>query len=264
LRQAASAADGVIHLAFMHDRIFSGDMQGAATADRRVIETFGDVLAGSDRPLVIASGFSGIAPGRVMTELDGHGLELPPPAQLGALAAQAGGVQTRWANAELVLSFAARNIRSSIVRISPTCHGKGDHGFLPRLIGIARSKGVSGYPGDGSACWPAVHVRDAARLFRLALEKAPDGSTLHAVGDEGVPLGDIAHSIARQLDIPVLAIAREDVGAHFGSMAPFMAIDGRASSALTQELLGWKPVEPGLLEDLEQGHYFAEPEAAAA
>jgi nucleoside-diphosphate-sugar epimerase len=150
------------------------------------------------------------------------------------------------------------------VRISPTCHGNGDHGFIPRLIGIARTKGVSGYPGDGSTRWPAVHLLDAARLFRLALEQAPAGSTLHAVGEQGVPFGDIARTIGRQLGVPVAAISKQEVGPHFGSMTPFMAIDGMASSTLTQELLGWKPVGPGLIEDVEQGHYFVVSETAAA
>jgi nucleoside-diphosphate-sugar epimerase len=261
LRRAASAADGVIHLAFMHHRVFSGDMHGAADADRRAIETFGEVLARSNRPFVVASGLGGLNPGRAMTELDGHTVELPATAHVGAL----GGLQTRLASAELVLSFAMRGIRSSILRISPTCHGIGDrHGFIPRLIAIARCMGVSGYPGEGSSCWPAVHLLDTARLFRLALEKAPAGSTLHAVAEQGVPLRDIAQAIGRQLALPVAGISKENIAEHFGSMAPFMAIDGLASSTLTQELLGWKPVEAGLIEDLQCGHYFEAPQAAAA
>jgi nucleoside-diphosphate-sugar epimerase len=265
LRQAARTADGVIHLAFMHDRVFSGDMQGAADADRRAIETFGDVLAGSDRPLVVASGLAGLTPGRVMTELDGHTVELPAGARVDALPRQVAGLHTRLASAERVLSFAAQGIRSSIVRISPTCHGKGDrHGFIPRLISIARNQGVSAYVGDGSTCWPAVHLLDTARLFRLALENAPAGSTLHAVAEQGVPLRDIAQAIGRQLTVPVAVISKEEIGEHFGSMAPFMAIDGLASSALTQELLGWRPVAAGLIEDLQAGHYFEAPQAAVA
>jgi nucleoside-diphosphate-sugar epimerase len=261
LRRAAAAADGVIHLAFMHDRVFSGDMQGAADADRRAVEIFGEVLAGSNRPLVIASGLGGLRPGRVMTELDGHTVDIPAAAHAGVL----GGLQTRLASAELVLSFAARGVRSSIVRISPTCHGSRDrHGFIPRLIAIARSTGVSGYPGDGSSCWPAVHLLDTARLFRLALENAPAGSTLHAVAEQGVALSEIAHAIGRQLGLPAARISNEDTGKHFGPMTPFMAIDGRASSTLTQELLSWKPAGPGLIEDLEQGHYFDIPQTAAA
>ena len=265
LRRAAATADGVIHLAFKHELAFSGDMQGAADADRRAIETFAKALAGSDRPLLIASGLAGLTPGRVSTERDGHGLAQPGAAHGSALAAQIRGLQTRMENAELVLSFASHGIRSSIVRIAPSCHGRGDHhGFVPRLIGVARAKRVSGYVGDGSNAWPAVHLLDAARLFRLALEKAPAGSTLHAVADEGVQVRDIARVIGRHLDVPVAAISAEDAREHFGAMAAFVAIDGMASSTQTQELLSWKPVEHGLIADLEQGHYFELAEPAAA
>ena len=135
-------------------------------------------------------------------------------------------------------------------------HGDGDNGFMATLVGIARAKGVSGYIGDGSSRWPAVHRLDAAHLFRLALEKAPAGSVLHAVADEGVPVRAIAEVIGRHLDLPVVAIAPEDAGAHFGFLAAFLGLDSPASSALTRELLGWQPTHPGLIDDLEQGHYF--------
>src|SRR6202023_1227226 len=176
LRSEAAASDGVIHLAFKHDSAFSGGFQAAADADRHAIETFGEALAGSDRPFVIASGTLGLVPGRVGTERDGHGPE--------AGAALIGGAHTRMANAEMTLSLASRGVRSSIVRLAPTVHGEGDHGFVATLIDIARDKGVSGYIGDGSNRWPAVHVLDAAHLFRLAVEQAPAGSRLHAAGDE--------------------------------------------------------------------------------
>jgi nucleoside-diphosphate-sugar epimerase len=249
LHSAAGSSDGVIHLAFKHDLAFSGDFQGAADADRRAVETLGDGLAGSDRPLVIASGTLGLAPGRLATERDGHGADATPAA-LGA------GPQTRLATAELTLALASRGVRSSVVRLPPTNHGDGDNGFVPALVRIAREKGASGYVGDGTNRWPAVHRLDSARLFRLALESAPAGSTLHAIADEGVPIRDIAEVIGRHLDLPVVAISPDDAGEHFAWLAGFLAADSPASSALTRELLGWDPTHPGLIADLEQGHYF--------
>jgi nucleoside-diphosphate-sugar epimerase len=249
LRDAAAASDGVIHLAFKHDIAFSGGFQAAADADRRAVETFGETLAGSDRPFVIASGTLGLLPGRVATELDGHGSE-PATAHL------SGGPQTRLATAELVLALASRGVRASVLRLPPTNHGDGDHGFMATLVGIARDKGVSGYIGDGASRWPAVHRLDSAHLFRLALEQAPAGSTLHAVADEGVPIREIAAVIGRHLDVPVVSISPEDAAEHFTWLAGFLATDSPASSALTRALLGWQPTQPGLIDDLDQGHYF--------
>ncbi len=243
LASAAAAADGVIHLAFKHDIAFAGDFDGAVAADRRAIEAFGDALAGTDRPFVIAAGLLGIATG-VATELDGRG------------AAATAGFAGRLANAQLTLSLAERGVRTSVLRLPPTVHGDGDNGFVAFQIGIARDKGASGYIGDGANRWSAVHRVDAARLFRLSLEAAPAGSVLHAVGDEGVPVRVIAESIGRHLDLPVAEIAPADAGAHFGWLAGMLAADGAASSAITQELLGWHPTQPGLIEDLDQGHYF--------
>ncbi|MGA2455394.1 MAG: SDR family oxidoreductase [Solirubrobacteraceae bacterium] len=254
LRDAAAAADGVIHLAFKHDLAFSGDFQGAADADRRAVETLGEALAGSDRPFVIASGTLGLAPGRVATEQDGHG-----PAS--AVAAFGSGPQTRWATAELVLALASRGVRSSVMRLPPTNHGDGDNGFIATLVGIARDKRVSGYIGDGSNRWPAVHRLDSARLFRLALEQAPAGSTLHAVADEGVPVHDIAEVIARHLNLPLVSVAPEDAGEHFTWLGGFLGLDAPASSAWTREQMGWQPTHPGLIDDLDQGHYFENPSA---
>jgi nucleoside-diphosphate-sugar epimerase len=254
LRSAAAASDGVIHLAFKHDIAFSGDFQGAADADRRAIETLGETLVGSERPFVIASGTLGIAPGRVATERDGHG---PDP----AVAVHGAGPQTRLASAELVLSLASRGVRSSVMRLPPTNHGDGDNGFMATLVGVARDKGVSGYIGDGTNRWPAVHRLDSAHLFRLALEKAPAGSTLHAVADEGVPIRDVAEVIGRHLDLPVVSLSAEDAGEHFGWLGAFLGLDAPASSALTRELLGWQPTHPGLIDDLDQGHYFHDPSA---
>ena len=252
LREAAAASDGVIHLAFKHDLAFTGDFQGAADADRRAVETFGDALAGSGRPFVIASGTLGVAPGRVATERDGHGE--PDP----AVAAMAGaGPLTRLATAELVLSLASRGVRSSVMRLPPTNHGDGDNGFMATIVGIARDKGVSGYIGDGANRWPAVHRLDSAHLFRLALENAPAGSTLHAVADEGVPIRYIADVIGRHLDVPVVSISPEDAAGHFTWLAHFLALDSPASSTLTRELLDWHPTQPGLIADLDKGHYFS-------
>jgi nucleoside-diphosphate-sugar epimerase len=249
---AASASDGVIHLAFKHELAFSGDFQGAVDADRRAVEVFGEALAGSDRPFVLASGLLGLAPGRVVTENDGHEADSP--------AAAVSGPAGRHATAELTLSFASRGVRSSIVRLSPTNHGDGDNGFMATLVGIAREKGASGYIGDGASRWPAVHRLDSARLFRLALE-APAGSTLHGAAEEGVPTRNIAEVIGRHLDVPVMSVAPEDAGEHFGWIGGFFGLDAPASSALTRELLGWEPGQVGLIADLDQGHYFGQSSA---
>jgi nucleoside-diphosphate-sugar epimerase len=249
LRSAAAASDSVIHLAFKHDIAFSGDFQGAADADRRAVETFGEALAGSDRPFLIASGTLGLSPGRMATERDGHGSGSDT-------AAWGSGPEARRATAELTLSFASRGVRSSVVRLPPTNHGDGDNGFMATLVAIARAKGVSGYLGDGSNRWPAVHRLDSAHLFRLALEQAPAGSTLHAIDDEGVPIRAVAEVIGRHLDLPVVAIAPEDAGEHFSWLATFIGVDSPASSTLTRELLGWHPTHPGLIDDLDKGHYF--------
>jgi nucleoside-diphosphate-sugar epimerase len=254
LRSVAAGSDGVIHLAFKHDIAFSGGFQEASDADRRAVEALGEALAGSDRPFVLASGTLGLAPGRVGTERDGH--DAAP-----AMVALARGPRTRHATAELVLSLASRGVRSSVVRLSPTNHGVGDHGFMASLVGIARDKGAAGHVGDGSSRWPAVHRLDSAHLFRLALEGAPAGSTLHAVADEGVPMRDIAEVIGRHLHLPVVSIAPEDAGEHFAWMAGFVALDSPVSSALTRDLLGWEPVQPGLIDDLDEGHYFRSPSA---
>ena len=255
LRSAAAASDGVIHLAFKHDVAFSGGFQDAAEADRRAIETFGEALAGSGRPFIIASGTLGLAPGRVATERDdGHGS--------GSAAASSGsGPAMRLANAEMTLSFASRGVRSTVLRLPPTVHGEGDNGFMAALVGMARGSGVSGYLGDGSNRWPAVHRLDAAHLFRLALEQAPAGSVLHAVADEGVPIREIAEVIGRHLDVPVASISPERAAGQFGFLAGFVGIDAPASSKLTRELLGWQPAHPGLIDDLDKGHYFDSPSA---
>jgi nucleoside-diphosphate-sugar epimerase len=248
LREASAACDGVIHLAFKHELAFSGDFQGAADADRRAVETFGEVLAGSDRPFVLASGLLGVAPGRLATEQDGHGSD-------SAAATMGGGPSVRHATAELTLSFASQGVRSSVMRLPPTNHGEGDNGFIATLVGVAREKGSSGYIGDGASRWPAVHRLDSARLFRLALE-APAGTTLHAAAEQGVATREIAEVIGRHLDVPVVSVAPEGAGEHFGWIGAFFGLDAPASSAYTRELLGWETTQPALIADLDQGHYF--------
>ncbi|WP_326738542.1 SDR family oxidoreductase [Streptomyces sp. NBC_01022] len=252
LHDAAADADGVIHLAFKHDIAFSGGFQGAAESDRRAVETFGEALAGSGKPFVIASGTLGLTPGRVATERDGLSPDWPVPFEA---------ARARLATALLAVGLAPRNVRSSVVRFPPTVHGEGDHGFMAALVGIARDKGVSGYIGDGSNRWPAVHRADAAHLVRLALEGAPAGSTLHAVGEEGVPLREVADTIGRRLGLPVASVAPEDADAHFGWLGGLVGVDGPASSALTRASFGWQPTHPGLIEDLAKGHYFDAPSA---
>jgi nucleoside-diphosphate-sugar epimerase len=252
LRSAAAASDGVIHLAFKHELAFSGDFKGAADADRRAVEAMGEALAGSDRPLVIASGTLGVNPGGLATEHDGHGADRGP-------ATWGEGPAARHATAEYVLSLASGGVRSSVMRLPPTNHGDGDNGFMAILVAIARDKGVSGYIGDGANRWPAVHRLDSARLIALALESAPAGSTLHAVADEGVPIREVAEVIGRHLDVPVASIAPEQAGEHFTWLAGFIGLDSPASSALTRDLLGWQPTQPGLIDDLDQGHYFRDP-----
>jgi nucleoside-diphosphate-sugar epimerase len=239
LRAGAAKADGVIHLAFIHD--FS-QYETSVLADQRAIETLGHALEGSDRPLVIASGVMALASNEMATEED------PPHPGF-----------PRAAAANMTLALAERGVRPSVVRLPPTVHGPGDNGFVPTLINIARVRGRSGYVGDGSNRWPAVHRRDAARLFVLALEKAPAGSVLHAVADEGVPTRTIAEVIGRHLDLPLVAVTPDRAADHFGWLGLIFAADSPASSVLTQERLGWKPTHPGLIEDLDEGHYFQDP-----
>ncbi|GAA3800009.1 SDR family oxidoreductase [Cellulomonas soli] len=239
LRAGAEDADGVIHLGFKHD--FS-DYAGAGRTERAVVEAFGEALAGSDRPLLLASGVAMLAPGRVATELDAT-TAVGPDAPRGGSEA-------------LALGLVDRGVRSVALRFAPTVHGEGDHGFLATLVGIARTTGRSGYLGDGSNRWPAVHRSDAARMVRLALGAAPAGSVVHGVGEEGVPTRVIAEAIGRGLDVPVGPVAAEDAAAHFGWIGAFFGVDAPTSSALTQERLGWTPTGPSLLDDLEAGHYF--------
>src|SRR5580658_7268531 len=225
LRSGAAAADGVIHTAFIHDFSNYGP---AAEADRRAIETLGGALAGSDRPLIVTSGTLLVQRrGSLATEEDTHNPSFPRKSE------------------EAALALATRGVHASVVRLPPSVHGNGDHGFVPRLISIAREKGVSAFIGDGLNRWPAVHRLDAAHLYRLALEKSSVGPRYHGVADEGVPTREIAQVIGRHLNLPVVSKSREEAADHFGWIALFFGIDGPASSALTQDRLGWRPDQPG-------------------
>jgi nucleoside-diphosphate-sugar epimerase len=242
LRSGAAAADGVIHTAFIHDFANYGP---AAEADRRAIETLGDALAGSGRPLIVTSGtLLAQRKAALASEDDAHNPSFPRKSEDAALA------------------LAARGVHASILRLPPSVHGNGDHGFVPQLITIAQQKGASAFIGDGLNRWPAVHRIDAAHLYRLVLEKSSAGATYHGVADEGVKTREIAEVIGRQLNVPVVSRSAEEAADHFGWIARFFGIDGPASSAQTREQLGWRPVQPGLIADLRAGHYF-EPAAEA-
>lgn len=238
VRAGAGDSDGVIHLGFVHD--FAHFEQSVRT-DLLAIQAMGEALAGSQRPLVIASGTPPVVPGHVATERD-----MPDP------------LQPRAEAAATTVALADRGVRSSVLRLPPSVHGHGEKGFVPMLIDIARNKGVSGYIDDGANQWSAVHRLDAATLFRLALEGAPAGSVLHGVGDEALPTRVIAETIGRHLDLPVISIPREEAAAHFGWMAIVFAHNRPASGSYTNELLGWRPSHSGLVEDMEAGNYFSE------
>jgi nucleoside-diphosphate-sugar epimerase len=235
LRAGARSADAVAHLAFKHDFDNWGDASGM---DRRAIEALGDELAGSNRPLVVTSGIGLVAVGRSATEDDPANADVPRVSEAAAL------------------PFIDRGVRVSIVRLPPTVHGKGDHGFVPQIIKVARERGVSAYPGEGSNRWPAVHRLDAAVAYRHALESATAGTILHAVAEEGIPSRTIAETIGRHLDLPVTSVPLESVGDHFGWIGGFFSLDVPASSAVTRGRFGWAPTQVGLIDDLEQGHYF--------
>ena len=239
LRSGASMSEGVIHLAFNHD--FSKYVDNCE-ADRRAIEALGSALVGSDRPLIVTSGTAVVfTPGVIATEEDA-----PAPSSAGI---------PRSASEEAAASMASLGLRASVVRL-PQVHDRVKQGLITSLIATAREKGISAYVGDGRNRWPAVHLLDTAPLYRLALEKGSAGARYHAVGEEGVPLRDIANAIGRGLKVPVVAIPSEEAAAHFGWLGFFAGVDGPASSALTQQRLGWRPTGPGLIRDLEDMRYF--------
>jgi nucleoside-diphosphate-sugar epimerase len=235
LRNGAGAADAVIHAGFIHD---FANYAASAETDRRAIETIGAVLAGSDRPFIVTSGTALTAPGRVATEKDSANSTFPRKSEEAAASSTAGGA------------------RVSVLRLPPSVHGVGDHGFVPLLIRLAREKGVSAYVGQGLNRWPAVHRLDAARLYRLALEKSPMAPRYHAVADDGVPFREIAQVIGRRLNIRVVSKPPDEAADHFGWFAHFAALDCPASSAQTQEQLEWRPTQASLIPDIDQPGYF--------
>jgi nucleoside-diphosphate-sugar epimerase len=239
LRRGAAAADGVIHTAFIHD--FSKFQENCET-DRRAITALGSALAGSDRPLIVTSGTGLLPQGRLVTEED-------------AVASGSGAIP-RVASEEAAVSVAALGVRVSVVRLPPSVHGDGDHGFIPLVIRIAREKGVSAYAGDGLNRWPAVHRLDAASLFRLALEKGASGVRYHGVAEEGVQFRNIAQVIGRRLNVPVVGKAADEAAAHFDWFSHFAGLDNPTSSEWSRETLGWLPRQPGLISDLDRPRYF--------
>ncbi|GAA3407431.1 SDR family oxidoreductase [Paenibacillus hodogayensis] len=240
LKSGAEASDGVIHTAFNHD--FS-NMANAGLTDRRAVQAFGEALAGSGRPLVVTSVIAHLAPGRIGTEDDA-----PDSNTAG---------KHRIASEEEALSLANQGVRASVLRLPPSVHGDGDRGgFVPALIQVARRTSVSAYVGTGENRWSAVHRLDAARLFRMAIETAPAGSKLHAIGEEGVSIREIADVIGRRLHFPIASKSIEEAPGHFGWLTHFVSQNVQASSKMTQDLLGWKPEHADLLSDLDGDHYF--------
>ena len=240
LRSGAAASDGVIHTAFIHD--FS-KFKASCETDRHAIEALGSALAGSDRPLIVTSGTGLLTSGRLAVEED-----FPTSTSTSI---------PRVASDEAAASVAARGVRVSVVRLPPSVHGKGDHGFVPALIGVARGKGFSAFVGEGANRWPAVHRLDAAHLYRLVLEKGSVGSRYHGVAEEGVTMRAIAETIGAGLGVPVRSITPDEAGAHFDWMAHFVALDNPTSSALTRDALGWSPKQTGLLTDMKESAYFS-------
>jgi nucleoside-diphosphate-sugar epimerase len=239
LRSGAALAEGVIHTAFNHD--FSKFKENCET-DRRVISALGAALAGSNRPLIVTSGTGLVAPGRLATEDD--------------LPVSGAAALPRVASEEAAAAVAAQGVRVSLLRLPPSVHGDGDHGFVPLLIGIAREKGVSAHIGEGRNLWPAVHRLDAARLFRLVLENGAAMPRVHGAAEEGVPFRDIASVIGRRLNLPVVSKSPDEAAAHFGWFAHFAGLDCPASSVRTRKVLGWQPTQAGLIADLDRPVYF--------
>jgi nucleoside-diphosphate-sugar epimerase len=241
LRRGVDGADGVLHMGYGGDFAEPDEMM---RRDTHAIDTFGRALAGSGQPLVITSGTLVLPMDRVSTEAD-------EPLEDGIAGFRVAGERTG-------LAFADKGVRVVVVRLAPTVHGPEDHGFIPKLIATARQKGMSAYVGAGTNRWPAVHRRDAAVLFRLALEKAPAGSVLHGVAETGVAFKDIAETIARGLHLPTVSLSREEASTHY--VNPFLGriygVDAPVSSIRTRQLLGWTPTHDGLLHDLEHGDYL--------
>jgi len=239
LRSGAERSDGVVHLAFNHD--FSKFAENGAD-ERRAIEAIGEALAGSDRPMIVTNGMAALSPGRVATERT----PAPPDSP------------TFPRNPEAAIAnLAKQGVQATTVRLPVSVHGHGEHGFVSRLTALAREKGVSPYIGDGLNRWPAAHVSDAARVYRLALERGAEGGPFHAVAEEGIAFKAIAEAVGRRLNVPVASLSPEEAAKHFGWFVRFAAIDCPASSEQTRSLLGWKPEQPGLIADIDHPAYFA-------
>lgn len=238
LSAAAEQSDGVIHLAFKHD---FAHYIAAWHSEHAVVQRMLDVLAGSDRPFMLASGLSVGVEGRAITEDD--------------RSPYVGADSMRGGSEHLAMEYAEKGVRTVALRFAASVHGEGDHGFVAALAQIARERGVSGYLGEGANHWPAVHRADAARMVRLALEKAPAGSRVHGVGDAGIATRDIAAAIGAGLGVPTMSVDPADAESHFGWLARFYGRDVVAANAITRRLLGWTPTGPGLLEDLAAGYY---------
>ncbi|PMD92383.1 3-beta hydroxysteroid dehydrogenase [Siphonobacter sp. BAB-5405] len=234
LKEGASAADGVIHTAFIHD--FS--QYAAAATDKRAIEALGSALVGTDRPLIVTGGI------------------LIVPSEGGIITETNAAPATHRASEATAMALAEAGVQASVIRLPPSVHDQGDVGFVPFLIDLARKKGVSAYVGDGSNRWPAVHRLDAARLYRLALEKAATGQRYNAIGDEGIPVREIAELIGQELQVPVVSVSPEEAINHFDWMSRFITFDSPATATQTRAALGWEPVHAGLIEDLRKSHYF--------
>lgn len=259
LREAAADSDGVIHLAFIHGlthmglmtrlRLFAGALNGGVMSsfmrivlqtESRAIQALGSGLEGTGRPLIVTSGVLMLPSGKISTEEDNHVKDVP----------------NRSFSETAALAFVPRGVRASVIRLSPTVHGSGDRGFIPYIIKAARKKGSSVYIGDGANRWPAVHVGDAARLFRLAVERGEAGAKYHGVDETGVPFREIASKIAAKLQIPTSSCPTHKSAKHLGFLSTFVGLDNPSSSEWTQQTLGWKPTGPGLLADIDQPDYF--------
>ena len=238
LKRGASESDGVIHCAFVHD--FS-DYHGSVKKDRVAIEAIATVLEGTYRPFIITSGTLGLPPSEVITEE--------------AVADPNSPLSARNLTENYVVELASKGVRSIVIRLPPSVHGKGDHGFIPMLIDVARKKGVSAYVGDGKNRWPSAHRLDVAKLYRLALEKGKAGAKYHGVSDHLTPLHEIAEVIGKHLNIPVVSKTQSEAGEHFGFLGLVLGIDNPVSSKLTQEELGWKPTQPVLLLDVAENYF---------
>ncbi|CAF9925068.1 hypothetical protein IMSHALPRED_006367 [Imshaugia aleurites] len=239
LKSGAKAADGVIHLAFIHD---FQDFAGACATDRAAIEAMGEALAGTGKPLVIASGTLGLSEGTLATE-DSEPERIPPLAD-------------RAMSADLIYALSKdKQVRGSVIRLPPTVHGAGDGGFIPTLSNMYRKKGSVIYVGDGSARWPAVHRHDAAVLFRLAVEKGTAGATYHAIAEQGVPMKEITTMVGKHLQLPVESQSVEEAMGTVGFFAHLISRDNPTSSEKTQKELGWHPTQPGLLADMEANYF---------